>query len=523
MLDDRAQTLQRLQSAAAADDAREPLDVLVIGGGIVGAGVARDAAMRGLRTLLVDRNDFAFGTSSRSSRLLHGGIRYLAQGRIGLVHEASVEKLVIHRIAPHLAAPLPFIFPTRRGTEWKRWKLSIGVKVYDVLASGRNLGKSRTLGRDDVLGVLPQLNPENLTGAVRYFDGFTNDARLVLDTLRSAHARGAALLNYSAAELPRRDADGWRVKVLDRLANAAVELRTKTIVNAAGAWADRFPPSEVKLRLTKGVHLVIDRARLNIPDAVVMAEGSRILFAIPWGERVILGTTDTDYAGATDAPTCEPEDVRYILDVTNYTFPAARITTADVISTWAGLRPLIGGGSNARGKPSDISRAHQIRMTQPGWIDVAGGKLTTYRLMAEQTVDRVVDFTKSSATRSATAETPLLPGETEPKYSGILPPAVSREAVEHYCRNEWAVHLHDVMIRRTSWRYYHRDHLAIAEQAARWMSDALGWDDDRVCQELAEYRRATRESSEGTFDADHVERAAQEPLEAQPQQQVQPA
>ncbi|MEA2734955.1 MAG: glycerol-3-phosphate dehydrogenase, partial [Humisphaera sp.] len=261
MLEGRAQILQQLQTGG------QPLDVLVIGGGIVGSGVARDAAMRGLRTLLLDRNDFAFGTSSRSSRLLHGGLRYLAQGRIGLVREASVEKVILHKIAPHLATPLPFIFPTRRGTEWKRWKLSIGVKVYDLLASGKNLGKSTTLGRDEVLSILPQLNPENLTGAVRYFDGFTNDARLVLDTLRSAQANDASLLNYAAAELPQRDGDIWRVRIADRLNDSSFEIRAKTIVNAAGAWADRFPPSEVKLRLTKGVHLVIDRARLNIPDA----------------------------------------------------------------------------------------------------------------------------------------------------------------------------------------------------------------------------------------------------------------
>ena len=190
MIAARCRTIDRMRTGG-------PLDVLVVGGGIVGSGVARDAAMRGLRTALVDRFDFAFGTSSRSSRLLHGGLRYLAQGRIGLVREASVEKVVLHRIAPHLAVPLPFIFPTRRGTEWKKWKLSIGVKMYDLLCSGRNLGKSTRMSTGEVLSVLPQLNPENLTGAVRYFDGMTNDARLVLDSLRSAEAAGAALINYA--------------------------------------------------------------------------------------------------------------------------------------------------------------------------------------------------------------------------------------------------------------------------------------------------------------------------------------
>src|SRR4051812_4798177 len=161
------------RSETIANITRDPVDLLIIGGGIVGSGVARDAAMRGLRTLLVDRYDFAFGTSSRSSRLLHGGLRYLAQGRIGLVREASVEKVTLHKIAPHLAQPLPFIFPTRSNTEWKKWKLRLGVKLYDVLCSGGNLGKSSSMSREDVLAALPQLNTDHLTGAVRYFDGFT--------------------------------------------------------------------------------------------------------------------------------------------------------------------------------------------------------------------------------------------------------------------------------------------------------------------------------------------------------------
>src|SRR4051812_19961403 len=214
-------------------------DVLVVGGGIVGASVARDSAMRGLKVALLERNDFAFGTSSRSSRLLHGGLRYLTQGRIGLVREASIEKLILHRIAPHLASPLPFIFPTRRGTEWKRWKLSIGVKLYDLLCNGRNLGKSQTLTADETLAILPQLNASDLTGAVRYFDGFTNDARLVLDTLRSAHAAGAMLVNYAAIEPPQRQGVLWQCRIQDSIAGDSFDIRARCVVNAAGAWADR--------------------------------------------------------------------------------------------------------------------------------------------------------------------------------------------------------------------------------------------------------------------------------------------
>ena len=468
------------------------LDVLVVGGGIVGSGVARDAAMRGLRTALIDRHDFAFGTSSRSSRLLHGGLRYLAQGRIGLVREASVEKVVISRIAPHLAAPLPFIFPTHRGTEWKRWKLAIGVKAYDLLCSGQNLGKSEVLSQDETLAKLPGLDPKGLTGAVRYFDGLTNDARLVLDTIRSAAAAGAIVANYAALEHATADGETWKCRVSDRLDKGAdVELRARCVVNATGAWAETLAASGVELRLTKGVHLVVDRARLSIPDAVVMAEGSRILFAIPWGQRVILGTTDTDYDGPIDTPVCDESDVRYVLGVANATFPTAHLEPRDVISSWAGLRPLIAGGSNGKGKPSDISRRHQIRMTHPGWLDVAGGKLTTYRLMAEQTVDEVVAYTKRPAAACTTDKTPLLSNGHSPRYSGILPPDVSPAACEHFVKNEWAVTLSDIMIRRTSWRYYHHDHLDVAAKVAGWMAELLGWDEAKRERELLAYREQT--------------------------------
>ncbi|HTL28612.1 MAG TPA: glycerol-3-phosphate dehydrogenase/oxidase [Tepidisphaeraceae bacterium] len=465
---------------------RSPLDVLVIGGGIVGAGVARDAAMRGLRVALVEKADFASGTSSRSSRLLHGGIRYLAQGRIGLVREASKEKVVIHNIAPHLAIPLPFTFPTRKGTEWKLWKLRIGVKLYDLLCGGRNLGKSSWSKPAKLARTLPGLSQQNLTGAVRYFDGMTNDARLVIDTLRSAERAGAMLANFTSVEDIDRAGDHWQCRLNDHVGDRRFSVTAKTVVNAAGAWADKFRAARVQLRLTKGVHLVIDRSRLPVDDAVVMTEGSRILFAIPWGERVILGTTDTDYDGNIDNPLADESDIQYILDVTNETFPTAHISTDDVISWWAGLRPLI---ADPNRKPSDISRAHQISMTEPGWIDVAGGKLTTYRLMAEQTVDRVIDFAKLDARKCETERTPLL--EQPAKYSGITPPPVSREAVAHFIENEWALHLTDVMIRRSSWRYYYRNHLEIAEQVAGWMKEFLGWDDETFSEELDTYRGLT--------------------------------
>lgn len=484
--------LQQRQAAVAALG-EAPLDLLVIGGGIVGSGIARDAAMRGLRVGLVEQHDFAFGTSSRSSRLLHGGIRYLAQGRIGLVHEASVEKKIIHQIAPHLAAPLPFLFPTyRENKHWPLWQLKIGVKIYDLLCSGKNLGNSSWLNAQETCQRVPGLSTNGLTGAVRYFDGLTNDARLVLDTLRSAARQGAVLLNHCRFVNAARK-DVWECELADAMDDRKIPARAKTIVNAAGPWADGLPHSRVKLRLAKGVHLVVDGLRVSAPDTIVMTEGKRILFAIPWGERTVLGTTDTDYNGSLEKIHADASDIHYILEITNRFFPKANLTESDVISSWAGVRPLI---ANPNGSPSDISRSHEIRNPEPAWWDVAGGKLTTYRLMAEQTVDQIVKFLKHNGLTNEpspchTAKEPLLsPAETQ-CVSGILPPEFSRETVKHFCEHEWAAHLDDVMVRRTSWHYYYKDAGSRAQQVAKWMKEFLDWPDVVVANEIERYLTST--------------------------------
>ena len=497
-------------------------DVLIIGGGIVGAGIARDAALRGLKTALVEQHDFAFGTSSRSSRLLHGGLRYLAQGRLGLVREASVEKTILHRIAPHLSAPLPFLFPTYRSApDWRLWQLKLGVKIYDLLCGGHNLGRSTWLDPAAVMRKVPGLKSDDLSGAVRYFDAFTNDARLVLDTLRSAARAGAVLVNYcrftdaqrnaglrpgsdsrlaetgrvgDRRSLPTGSGDEdnlWTCEVEDVMTRKVFSARARTVVNATGPWADGLPHSRVKLRVTKGVHLVVERSRVPVPETVVMTAGKRILFAIPWGERTILGTTDTDYQGSADRVMAGRAEVDYLLKITNQFFPDAALTAADVISTWAGLRPLL---ADPHGQPSDLSRSHEITNPEPGWWDVAGGKLTTHRLMAEQAVDRIVKSLNQagesplSAAACRTAEEPLrLAGEAQ-NVSGILPPEFCRRVVEQCCAQEWVVHLDDVMVRRTGWQRYHRDADAKAEQVAGWMAELFGWTDAQRAAELARYQ-----------------------------------
>jgi len=478
---DRSSVIQALKS--------QPFDLLVIGGGIVGAGAARDAALRGLKVALVEQHDFASGTSSRSSRLLHGGLRYLAQGRVGLVHEASVEKKVIHHIAPHIADPLPFIFPTyRTNKDWVLWQLKIGVKIYDLLCGGRNLGNSTWHSREDTMRMVPAICGEGLTGSVRYYDGFTNDARLAIDSLRSAARAGAVVLNYCKFSDARRN-ERWEASVRDMIGGQDFVVRSRTIINATGPWADGLPHSRVKLRATKGIHLVVDRSRVPVPDTVVMSEGKRILFAIPWGERTILGTTDTDYSGAPEDVRADGNDISYVLKITNETFPSAKLQAKDVISFWAGLRPLI---ANPNGKPSDISRSHEIRNPEPGWWDVAGGKLTTYRLMAEQVVDRIIKEQHISAQPCRTASEPLLPVEETRGISGILPPEFNRSLVDHFVAGEWAVHLDDVMLRRSSWHYYYSDARQKASTVAEWMAELLGWSPDQKAAELANYQAVTQ-------------------------------
>lgn len=477
------------RAAAFARLTAAPLDVLIVGGGIVGSGVARDAAMRGMRVGLVDQHDFAAGTSSRSSRLLHGGLRYLEQGRVGLVHEASVEKKTVHKIAPHLGEPLGFVFPAYRGEGRPPWQLRIGVKIYDLLCGGRNFEPSRGFSRAETQQMLPALKAEKLAGSVRYFDALTNDARLVLDTLRSAERHNATLVNYTRFQDARREADGWNCAIEDRATGKNFTLQARTIVNATGPWADHVPHSAVKLRLSKGIHIVIDRSRLPVPSAVVITEGKRILFIIPWGERVIIGTTDTDYRGAPEDVSVDPVDVTYVLRTVNEFFPKIALRETDLVSSWAGLRPLI---ANPDGSPSDISRAHQIRCPEPAWWDIAGGKLTTYRLMAEQAVDQIVKHLGAKTQPCRTAVEPLLGPQDATPFSGILPAPFTREAVEHYVRHEWAQRLEDVLVRRSGWYYYQRWSPATIEQVADWMAEIADWSPAQRTAEIEAFSTGKR-------------------------------
>jgi len=373
---------------------REVFDLLVVGGGITGAGVARDAALRGLRVALVEKLDYASGTSSRSSRLVHGGVRYLEHGEIGLVFESSRERRTLQRIAPHLVRPLAFTWPVYRGARVPRWKLGAGLTLYDVLSLFRNRRHER-LDSDGVHRREPALRTEALTGGALYWDAATDDVRLTLATVLSAQHAGAVTLNH--AEVTGLLRDGTRVTgavVRSTLDGLSVNVRTRVVVNATGPWSDEIErladaSAGPGVRGSKGVHVSVPRVRIGNVAAVTLTapQDGRVMFVLPAGAHAIIGTTDTYDATPPDDVHASSADVRYLLDAANHYFPEANLRESDVVATWAGIRPLAAPG--ATGAPSSASREHSIVESAPGLVRVTGGKLTTYRAMAAQIVDVV--------------------------------------------------------------------------------------------------------------------------------------
>ncbi len=373
-------------------------DLLVIGGGINGAGIARDAAMRGLTVAVVEQGDFASGTSSKSSKLIHGGLRYLENYEFALVLEASRERDRLRRhLAPHLVRPMPFVFPVFRGDPVGRVRLTAGLWVYDGLSAFRNIARHRSWGRRATLRREPRLRAEGLYGALHYYDCWTDDARLTLETMLAAVAAGAVVCNYLGVVDLLRDGDrlsGARVE--DRLHGGTLAIRARQIVNATGPWLDRLrqldePEAPPMLRLTKGVHIVVPRSRVGNAHAIVLRapRDGRVMFAIPWEDQVLVGTTDTDYEGDPAAVAADADDVRYLLEAVNHYFPEAVLGEDDVVGAYAGLRPLVRPADGA--SPSDTSREEAIFESGSGLLSLGGGKLTTYRRVSERVVDRVVE------------------------------------------------------------------------------------------------------------------------------------
>ncbi len=380
----------------------EPVDLLVIGGGITGCGIARDAAMRGLSVALVEARDFAFGTSSRSSKLVHGGLRYLEQLELRLVFEAVSERRILSDVAPHLVHPLGFLFPVFDGSRQPLWMINTGLWVYEGLSLFRSPRRHSRLSPAEVAKVEPLLRQDGLHGAPLYYDCATDDARLTLENAIDATTRGALVVNACAVTGFVHGEDG-RLRgatVQDHVHGGTRTIRAAAVVNATGPWTDRTialgkdAPTDGPglLRPTKGVHLVVDAERLPVDHAVVCLhpEDGRVLFAIPWGDQAYVGTTDTDFQGDPAEVYTTAEDVRYLLDAANAYFPGAALTAEDVRSTWAGLRPLIAPPSTNGMDESAVSREHEIVVGADGLITIAGGKLTTYRAMAAEVVDHAV-------------------------------------------------------------------------------------------------------------------------------------
>ncbi len=375
----------------------EKFDLLVIGGGITGAGVARDAAMRGLKVGLIEACDFASGTSSRSSKLVHGGIRYLENKEFHLVFEALNERTKLFEIAPHLVHPLRFMIPLYKSSRVGMFLMGLGMMLYDALALFQAPELHERLTAAESKNRMPILNSQDLLGSYVYSDAYMDDDRLVHETLRSANENNAICVNYVKANKSKLENNKISaIEATDQLTNEKFEIKAQHIISTVGPWTDLVGFTFVSdwqklLRPTKGIHLTFSKDRIPLSSAVVMAaeKSTRIVFAIPRHEMVIIGTTDTDFEGNPTDAKVTAEDVRYLLDIANQYFPGAELKPADIISSYVGVRPLVKDESDNEGK---TSREHTIKHDIRGFTFVAGGKYTTYRLMSEQIIDQCLKF-----------------------------------------------------------------------------------------------------------------------------------
>ena len=534
---------QALQAMADTE-----LDVLVIGGGVVGTGAALDAATRGLSVGLVEARDFASGTSSRSSKLIHGGLRYLEMLDFRLVAEALAERgLLIETLAPHLVRPVPFLYPLKhRG--WERLYAGSGVALYDMLSllSGRSRGvpHHRHLTRSGALRVMPSLRKDSLVGALQYYDGQVDDARHTMFIARTAAAYGAHVANRARVTGLLRE--GERVVgavVHDQESGETIRIRAQQVVNATGVWTDDTQSfagerGQFHVRASKGIHLVVPRDRIRGDSGLILRTEKSVLFVIPWGRHWIIGTTDTDWSLDKAHPAASAADIDYLLEHVN-TVLKEPLTHEDVEGVYAGLRPLLSGESESTSK---LSREHAVAHTVPGLVVVAGGKYTTYRVMARDAVDEAVRAIDAKVPPSVTESIPLLGAEGYAamknarhllaqrygvhvarvehllgRYGSLATEVLDlvagdptlgeplagasdylRAEIVYAASHEGARHLDDLLARRTriSIETFDRG-IGAMEEAARLAAPVLGWSDAQVTREVEHYRKrveAERES-----------------------------
>ena len=522
---------------ALARFASEVFDVLVIGGGVTGCGVALDAASRGLSVALVEKRDFAAGTSSRSSKLIHGGLRYLENFDVGLVREALHERrLLLKKIAPHLVRATPFLFPLKRRV-WDRFYMGSGLFLYDALAGLHSaVPRHRHLSKTTCLRDVPGLREDAFCGGIRYYDAQMDDSRFVVALVRTAAAYGAVCAaGVSATAMLREGERVTGARVQDVESGRELDLRAGVVINASGVWTseierlDGAAKQTMMVRPAKGIHIVVAKDRIESKYALILPTEKSVLFVLPWGEHWIIGTTDTDWAFDLDHPAANSADIEYLLDQVNGVLDRP-LTRADIVGVYAGLRPLVSTGGKDTTK---VSRNHEVRRGAPGFVSVAGGKYTTYRIMAVDAVDVAVRELTFKAEASRTADIPLLgavglsaagsraavhPGaaglETgqvrrlierwgslarevldviaaDPALGRPLPGAGEYLAAEvrYAVSHEGALHVDDVLTRRThiSFEVADRGREAV-DPVARLMAPVLGWDEATIAQEIAHYR-----------------------------------
>ncbi len=511
---------------------REVFDVALIGGGINGVACARDAALRGMSVVLVEREDFAAGTSSRSSKLIHGGVRYLEQGNVGLVLESCRERdLLRTRLAPHLVRAQPFVFPIYEDDALPVWQLRAALIMYDLLAGLRNVRSHTILTAEEILEREPTLLEQGLCGGAIYHDCWTDDARLTLETALAAHKAGAAVLNHAEVVAFDKDSTGrlCSARVRDCLGGRTKTLRARCFINVAGPWLDRVrrlddPGAPPRLRLTKGAHALFDRSKIGNRDAVVIRGiDDRVMFAIPWQNQTLVGTTDTYYDGDPADVAADAADVEYILAAVNRAFPRAQARKRDIISTYAGLRPLVAPDQEKH--ESDVSREDEIFESPAGLISLGGGKLTTHRHVAERIMDIVAKRIGRRVGRCRTAEVPLpgavgiAPGEVADQPAangeehlrgryGALGDELTRLAasderlaaplvgdlpdlwaeIVHAVDSEMALTLEDVLSRRVQVGLRSAARAGdVVGAVAELVGRKLGWDAKRIEAEISEY------------------------------------
>lgn len=460
--------------------ARESFDVVIVGGGINGCGIARDAAMRGLTVALIEKDDFGSGTSSRTSRLVHGGLRYLEQGRLGLVRESRRERATLMRIAPHLVHPLRFTWPVYHGSRVSAQKLRAGLTLYDALSLARPGRWHERLSAAEVLAREPALRPAGLTGGGAYFDSSTDDSRLTLANALSAAYWGAAVANHMTAEL-LPGGPPHHVALTDGITGEKLAISARAVVRALGPWTSVAERS-------KGSHIAVDRSLVGNRDAIALLSpiDGRVMFILPSGSQTIIGTTEILTRVSPDEVRASESEISYLIESANSYLADARLRRSDVISAWAGLRPLAPAVTAAGA--SSASREHLIARDASGAITLTGGKLTTYRAVAEEVVDLVQATLGMRATRSRTSRE-ALPGAdrgseiaeligTEPALARPLADGCDVRAADliYSVRHEHALTLSDLLIRRTQFAFRARDHaLSLAAPAAEVVAPLLGW------------------------------------------------